>query len=78
MEESIHIPKGRRHKVGGASGRNTADPKDGYSVRDLKDPEIQMVIGFVNPIFHPNNPKRLVSLWASTFIGCFREKLEVD
>ena len=39
-----------------------ADPKDGYSVRDLRDPDARLVIGFLNPIFHPDKPKRVVSL----------------
>ena len=36
------------------------DPNDGYSLRDLKDPDARIVIGFLNPIFHPEKPKRIV------------------
>lgn len=57
---------------------SAADSKDDYLVRDLKDPKIRMVVWFFNPIFHPGKSKRLVFLWASTFSGCFRKKLEVD
>lgn len=56
----------------------TANPKEGYSVDDLKDPEARMVIGFLNPIFHPEKPRRLVSKWAATFLGAFRGKFRVD
>ena len=58
--------------------RHAADPKDGYSVKDLKDPEARMVVGFLNPIFHPEKPKRLISMWASTILGSFRGKLKID
>lgn len=58
--------------------RNPADPKDGYTVRDLRDPDVQIVVGFLYPIFHSEKPKRLVSLWVATFIGCFRGKLVED
>lgn len=75
----------RRHKGGGA-GRwvferrilKSDRPKDRYSVRDMKDPEVQMVIGFLNLIFHPERPKKVVSLWASTFIGSFRNMIVLD
>ena len=55
-----------------------ADPKDGYSVRDLRDPDARLIIGFLNPIFHPDKPKRVVSLWASTFLGAMRGKITID
>lgn len=58
--------------------RNLADPKDGYSVRDVNDLEARMVIGFLNLIFHPEKPKKVVSLWTSTFIGSFRDMIVVD
>lgn len=64
--------------VANTCGSISTDPKDSYLVRGLKDPEIRMVIGFLNSVFHPDKPKRLVSLWASTFIGSFYEKLVVD
>lgn len=50
---------------------NAIDPKDRYTVRNLRDPQIWRVIGFLNPIFHPDKPKRVVSLWVSMFIGSF-------
>lgn len=37
-----------------------------------------MVIGFLNPIIHSNKPKKVVSLWASTFINSLKKKDEVD
>lgn len=58
--------------------QNPADPKVGNNVKDLKEPDLRMVVGFFNPNFHPEKPKRLVSRWASTFIGAFRGKTQVD
>ena len=55
-----------------------SDPKDGYTVEDLRDPHAQIVIGFVNPIFHPDKPKTLVNKWAGIFLGAMRGKLKVD
>lgn len=51
--------------------RNPAHRKDGYTIRNLWDSELRRVIGFLNPIFYPEKPNRVVSLWASTFIGSF-------
>lgn len=48
--------------------RNAAHPKDEYTIWDLRDPEVRRVIVFLNPIFDLDKPKRVVSLWASTFI----------
>ena len=50
------------------------DPKDGYNLRDLKDPEARIVLGFLNPIFHLEKPKRIVHKWASIFLGAMRKK----
>ena len=43
----------------------------------MKDPEARIVIGFLNPNFHPEKPKRIVSKWASTFLGAMRGKCTV-
>ena len=53
------------------------DPKEGYSLKDLRDPDARLVIGFLNPIFHPEKPKRIVIKWASTFLGAMRGKCKV-
>lgn len=37
-----------------------------------------MVIGFLKPILHPDKSKKVVSLWTSTFIGSFWEKVDVN
>ena len=55
-----------------------ANPKDGYTIDNLCDPEAQLVIGFLNPIFHPEKPKRVVSKWAATFLGAMRKRITVD
>lgn len=36
---------------------NVTDPKAEYTVRDLRDPEVRRVIGFLNPIFHSDRPR---------------------
>ena len=53
------------------------DPKDGYSLRDLKDPEARIVLGFLNPIFHLEKPKRIIHKWASIFLSAMRGKCTV-
>ena len=53
------------------------DPKDDYNLRDLTDPEARIVIGFLNPIFHPEKPKRLTHKWASVFLRAMRGKCTV-
>ena len=54
------------------------DPKDGYSLRDLKDPDAWIVVGFLNPIFHPEKPKRIVHKWARVFLGVMQGKCTVE
>ena len=53
------------------------DSKDRYNLRDLRDPEAWLVIGFLNPIFYPEKPKRIVIKWASIFFGAMRGKCKV-
>jgi hypothetical protein len=55
-----------------------ADPKDGYVLANLKDPDARLVMGFLNPIFHPEKPKRVVAKLASLFLGAMRGKHQVD
>jgi hypothetical protein len=56
----------------------TADPKDGYVIDSLKDPDARLVMAFLNPIFHPQKPKRVVAKMASLFLGAMRGKIKVD
>ena len=56
----------------------TADPKDGYVLANLKDPDARLVIAFLNPIFHPEKSKRVVAKLASLFLGVMRGKHRVD
>ena len=51
---------------------HSPDSKDGYSLRDLKDPDARIVIMFLNPIFYLEKPKRFMSKWASIFLGVMR------
>ena len=56
----------------------TANPKDRYVLVNLKDPDARLVIAFLNPIFHPKKPKRIVVKLASLFLGAMRRKHRVD
>ena len=60
-------------------GRIPGQPrqKEGYSLKDLRDPDARLVIGFLNPIFHLEKFKPIVSKWASTFLGAMRGKCTV-
>ena len=55
-----------------------ADPKDGYVLADLKNPDARLVMGFLNPIFHPEKPKRVVAKLASLCLGAMRGKHQVN
>ena len=55
-----------------------ANPKDGYVLGDLRDPDARLVMAFLNPIFHPEKPKRVVAKLASLFLGAMRGKHTVD
>lgn len=37
----------------------SGDPKEGWDLDDIKDPRARMVVGFMNPVFHPEKPKRV-------------------
>ena len=56
----------------------TADPKDGYVIDCLKDPDARLVMAFLNPIFHPQKPRTVVAKLASLFLGAMRGKIQVD
>jgi hypothetical protein len=56
----------------------TADPKDGYNLNNLTDPDARLVMVFLNPIFHPEKLKRVVAKLASLFLGAMRGKIRVD
>lgn len=58
VERCLRIPKRRRRQNCGAEQRegefqNLAKPKDEDTIRNLRDPELERIIGFLNPIFHP-------------------------
>ena len=44
----------------------------------MKDPDARLVIAFLNPIFHPEKPKRVVAKLASLFLGAMRWKHRMD
>ena len=53
-------------------------PREGYAVNDLQNPTIRLVIGFLNPIFHPKKLKRLKAKSASTFLATMAGLIKVD
>lgn len=48
-----------------------ADAKDGYLVRDCKEPRMRNVMAFLVPIFYPEKPTRVTATLASTIILSF-------
>ena len=49
--------------------KGPGDQREGWDLDDIKDPEARRVVGFMNPIFHPEKPKRITIKWASVFLG---------
>lgn len=54
------------------------DPKEGFSITDCIDDKARAVLSFLIPIFYPEKPTRVTGTWASTILGSFRMKREVD
>ena len=75
MERNLQLPEGevkvaeRNDDFLKGKFLRTVDPKDRYVFGDLKDPDARLVIAFLNPIFHPEKPKRVVAKLASLFLG---------
>ena len=58
--------------------KGTGDPREGWELDDIANPEARRVVGFMNPIFHPEKPKRITIKWASVFIGAMIGEFTVD
>ena len=58
--------------------KGAADPREGYQLSDVIDPESQDVVRYLNPILHPSKSKRVIGKVASTILGSFRGYLQVD
>jgi hypothetical protein len=69
---------GRREDFTSREFSGKANPKEGFAIADCKDPEARAVLAFLILIFCPEKPTRITSTWASTILGAFRRKREVD
>jgi hypothetical protein len=58
--------------------KGPGDKREGWELTDIKNPEARRVVGFMNPIFHPEKPKRITVKWASVFIGAMIGEFTVD
>lgn len=68
----------RRDKFVEEEFSTLANPKDNYNPNDIRNLEALMIIGFLNPIIHPEKPKHIISKWAATFLGATRRKITMD
>ena len=58
--------------------RNDADPKDGFSVRDCRNPRERKLLEFLVPIVHPDKPTRVTRTIGNTIFGALSGERPVD
>ena len=58
--------------------RNEADPKDGFPVRDCKNPRESKLLEFLVPIVHPDKPTRVTRTIGNTISGALSRDRPVD
>ena len=58
--------------------RNNADPKDGSSVRDCRNPRERKLLEFLVPIVHPDKPTQVTRMIGNTIFGALSGKRPVD
>ena len=58
--------------------RNNADPKDGFSIRDCRNPRERKLLEFLVPIVHPDKPTRATRTIGNTIFGALSEEKPVD
>ena len=58
--------------------RNEADPKDGFPVRDCKNPRERKLLEFLVPIVHPDKPTRVTCTIGNTIFGALSGERPVD
>ena len=58
--------------------RNDADPKDGFSVRDCRNPRERKLLEFLVPIVHPNKPNQVTRTIRNTIFGALSGERPVD
>ena len=58
--------------------RNEADPKDGFSVRDCRNPREHKLLEFLVSIVHPDKPTRMTRTIGNTIFGALSGERLVD
>ena len=58
--------------------RNNADPKDGFSVRDCRNPRERKLLELLVPIVHPDKPTRVTCTIGNTIFGALSGERPVD
>ena len=58
--------------------RNDADPKDGFPVRDCRDPREHRLLEFLVPILHLHKPTRVTRTIGNTIFGALSRDRPVD
>ena len=58
--------------------RNEADPKDGFPVRDCRNPREHKLLEFLVPIVHPDKPTRVTRTIGNTTFGALSKERPVD
>ena len=58
--------------------RNEADPKDGFPVRDCRNPRKRKLLEFLVPIVHPDKPTRVIRTIGNTIFGALSGERPVD
>ena len=58
--------------------RNEADPKDGFPIRECRDPRERRLLEFLVPIVHPDKPTRVTCTIGNTIIGAMSGERPVD
>ena len=58
--------------------RLEADPKDGFPVRECRDPRERRLLEFLVPIVHPNKPTRVTRTLGNTIFGAMSGERSVD
>ena len=58
--------------------RNNADPKDGFPVRDCRNPNERKLLEFLVPIVHPDKPTRVTRTIGNTIFGALSGERPVD
>ena len=58
--------------------RNEADPKDGFPIRECRDPRERRLLEFLVPIVHPDKPTQVTCTIGNTIFGAMSRERPVD